>query len=29
MVIMFLRARLTTPAIAVGAFERACDGLER
>jgi hypothetical protein len=26
---MFLRARLTTPALAVGVFERAHDGLER
>ncbi len=29
MFVMFLRARLTTPALPVGVFERACDGLER
>jgi hypothetical protein len=29
MFVMFLHARLTTPTLPVGAFERACDGLER
>jgi hypothetical protein len=29
MFLMFSHVRLATPALPAGAFERACDGLER